>query len=400
MGKDILIIAHFCSDFDGNGNNRFNYLADLFSNNGYDVELITTDFSHTMKNRRIKNELILPYKVTMLHEPGYKKNISLQRAYSHFILGINLEKYLKKRKKPDVIYCAVPSLDVARKAAKHAKKHNIRFMIDIQDLWPEAFEMVFHFPVISKLIFCPMRLQANYIYRQADEIIAVSQTYVDTALRVNNKCKTGYSIFLGTELDYFDRLVKKYKVIGKPKTDIWVAYIGTLGHSYDLTCVIDAFKIIKNKGAKNVKFIVMGDGPLKTKFEDYSKELGVNIEFTGRLDYGKMVGLLVNCDIAVNPISHGAAQSIINKHADYAAAGLPVINTQESFEYRDLVNQYTMGLNCENNNAMKLAEDILYLSKEEQIRNVMGQNSRRLAEDKFDRKKSYKKILELLEDII
>ena len=43
-----------------------------------------------------------------------------------------------------------------------------------------------------------------------------------------------------------------------------------------------------------------------------------------------MVGMLGVCDIAVNSISKGAAQSIINKHGDYAAAGLPVVNTQES----------------------------------------------------------------------
>ena len=31
MKKDVLIIAHFCSDFDGKGNNRFNYLSELFA---------------------------------------------------------------------------------------------------------------------------------------------------------------------------------------------------------------------------------------------------------------------------------------------------------------------------------------------------------------------------------
>ncbi len=36
----------------------------------------------------------------------------------------------------------MPSLDVAKVAAKYAKENNIRFIIDIQDLWPEAFRMV------------------------------------------------------------------------------------------------------------------------------------------------------------------------------------------------------------------------------------------------------------------
>lgn len=40
-----------------------------------------------------------------------------------------------------------------------------------------------------------------------------------------------------------------------------------------------------------------------------------------------MITYLANADIAVNPISKGLAQSIINKHSDYVASGLPVVST-------------------------------------------------------------------------
>lgn len=73
-----------------------------------------------------------------------------------------------------------------------------------------------------------------------------------------------------------------------------------------------------------------------------------------------MCGILKSCDIAVNPIMHGAAQSIINKHADYAASGIPVLNTQESKEYRKLVDEYKMGFNCDSNDANDLAKKFNY----------------------------------------
>lgn len=38
---------------------------------------------------------------------------------------------------------------------------------------------------------------------------------------------------------------------------------------------------------QNIKFIVMGDGPLKSEFEDYAREKNVNAEFLGRLEYEK-----------------------------------------------------------------------------------------------------------------
>lgn len=158
MREDILLIAHFCSDFDGKGNNRFNYLADFFAYNGFGVELVTSDFSH---NKKLKREKAvsedLNYKVTFIEEPIYKKNVSVKRFYSHHVMAKNLKKYLELRKKPSVIYCAVPSLDIAVTAAKYAKENNIKFIIDVQDLWPEGFQMVFNVPIVSDIFFLPLK---------------------------------------------------------------------------------------------------------------------------------------------------------------------------------------------------------------------------------------------------
>lgn len=398
MKKDVLLIAHFCSDFDGKGNNRFNYLAELFANNNFHVELVTSDFSHNEKMKREKTlSEGLNYKVTLIEEPIYKKNVSLKRFYSHFVMSKNLKKYLIARKKPSIIYCSVPSLDVAYVAAKYAKENNVKFIIDVQDLWPEGFKMVFNTPILSEILFNPMKRNSNFIYKSADEIVAVSETYLNRVMDVNYKVQEGKVVFLGTDLLDFDEAFINHRYQHKPKNEIWIAYLGTLGHSYDLTSVFDALEILKFKGYDNLRFIIMGDGPLKEKFEEYAIAKRINALFTGRLPYDEMVGMLGACDIAVNPISRGAAQSIINKHADYAAAGLPVVNTQECLEYRDLVESYNMGLNCNNNDSSDLADKLLILLKDNELRECMGKNSRRLAEEKFDRKRTYPSLIKLLE---
>ena len=393
--KDILIVAHFTQVPGEQGNGRFWYIADILADKGHNIEIVTTQFSHrTKKHRSLTGEQgnQLKYKLTMLNESGYKKNVSLKRFYSHYTFGRNLKRYLSNRNKPDMIYCAVPSLDAAYVAAQFANDNNIKFVIDIQDLWPEAFKMVFNKPIISDLAFSPMNKKANYIYNSADNIIAVSETYVNRALAANQNLKKGISVFLGTDLSYFDTFAKENKV-NKPLEEIWLAYIGTLGHSYDLNTVIDALSILKDKGINNIKFIVMGDGPLKVKFQDYAKAKKVYAEFTGRLNYEKMVGILGSCDLAVNPIRSNSAGSIINKVGDYAAAGLPVINTQECQEYQDLISSYDAGINCENGNPVDLAENLLSLYSDSKLRKKMGENNRKLAEDKFDRNKTYPNLI-------
>jgi len=329
---DIVIVAQYLRDlesFDGN-NSRFIYIAKMLAkSNKNNIEIITSDFSHARKTNFNKIDKIDGIKFTVCHETGYERNVSLKRFISHKELAINIKKYLKDRKKPDVIYLAVPSLSVGKICTKFCDKNDIKLIIDIQDLWPEAFKMVFNIPIISNLIFFPMKKQADYIYSRADEIVAVSETYCNRALKVNKKTKKGLSVFLGTDLKYFDECKKNNKIEFDDDV-IRIAYIGTLGHSYNIKFVIDAISILNKKGINNIKFIVMGDGPLKQEFEEYAKERNINCEFTGKLKYENMIGLLCSCDIAVNPIKAKSAGSIINKVGDYAAAGLPVINSQES----------------------------------------------------------------------
>ena len=151
--------------------------------------------------------------------------------------------------------------------------------------------------------------------------------------------------------------------------------------------MIDALGIVNDE---RLKLIVMGDGPKMDLFREHADNKKINSLFLGRLPYDQMCSVLAACDITVNPITHMAAQSIINKHADYASSGLPVVSTQESSEYRRLVDEYQMGFNCNNEDPEDLADKITTLLNNEDLRKRMGKNARRCAEEKFDRKHTYR----------
>ena len=203
---------------------------------------------------------------------------------------------------------------------------------------------------------------------------------------------------MGTKLDDFDENANATPILKKPENEIWLGYCGSLAASYNIPLVIDALKIISDRGLTPPKFIVMGGGARKDEFENYAKSKDVDVCFVGKLPYADMCSLVSECDIVVNPIVKGSAASIINKHADYASSGLPVLNTQESVEYRNLVDEYEMGFNCKNEDPMDLADKLAILLADEQLRKKMGANARKCAEEKFDRKNTYKKIYEIIED--
>ena len=397
---DVLIVAEYLDNVQDprTYNSRFLTVADLLIEAGHKVRIVTTDFIHSTKRHVSGVTTYGDCELTALHEPGYTKNVSLKRFYSHWVLSQNLKKWLKTIERPDVIYCAVPSLDFSYQAAKYAKQNGIKFVLDIQDLWPEAFGMVLCIPVLTNIAFSPLRWKANTIYRSADRIVAVSQTYVDRALKVHKSIKEGTVVFLGTNLERFDNCKSTPTAIEKRTDEIRLGYVGTLGHSYDLKTVMDGIELLQDKPYyKRIRFVVAGDGPLRDYFEEYALSKNLSVAFTGMLPYPQMVSTLCTCDIAVNPIVKGAAASIINKHGDYAAAGIPVINSQESDEYRRLVETFDMGLNVECGNPYDMAEKIACLINDNELRGRLGHGARTCAETKFNRACTYSAIIEAIE---
>lgn len=393
--KDVLIISNYWHFKEEKSSSRYSSIAKMLSVD-YKVEVITSTFYHTQKKQRVKKnsvDLDEMYKITLVHESGYKKNVSIKRILSHKIFTKNVLNYLKSRQKPDLIYLFVPPLGLGSAISKFCKENNIKLVIDILDLWPEAFNMFIKNKYISDLMFFGFKQKANYIYKRADSIIAVSQTYLERALSINTLCNNKACVYIGTDLDVFD----KYKInTANNKESIKVVYIGMLGSSYDLKCAIDAIGILEQKGVNGLDLIVMGDGPKRKEFEDYAFSKNINYNFTGRLSYQEMIPKLCECDIALNIISKGAVQSIINKHSDYLAAGLPIVNNQEVAEFGELLTKYNCGLNCENSNAFELANAIEILIKDQNLSKMMGENSRKVAEKLFDRQTSYRTILEVV----
>lgn len=399
--KRVVIIDHFSKAPDEPGNNRFIYLAEMLCASGYDVEVITTTFAHIRKQQRQttgKQYDGLAYKFTMLPEPGYPRNVCLKRFYSHYVFGKNLSRYLETMERPDAVLAAVPSLDVGTAAGNYCRRKGIPFIVDIQDLWPEAFKLVLKLPVISDIAFSPMTMQANHFYGQADRVIAVSETYKRRGLKNNRKDSTGLCVYLGTDLDRFDENSSSIAV-KKPADEIWIAYVGTLGHSYNIEIIFDALNRLPDETGRRAVFHVFGDGPYLERFQEYAKKCKVSSVFHGRMDYPSMTAYLCKSDIAVNPIVKGAAQSIINKHADYAAAGLPVVNTQECEEYRNLISEYQCGINCGVESVDEVAKALQVLIENPEKRRQMGANSRRMAEEKFDRKNTYQQIVQRIDEL-
>lgn len=392
----VMILTNYVGA-DSLGNNRFKDLAGRLANRGVKVELVTSDFSHAKLEKRTDFGKV-DYDIVLVGEPGYKRNVSMTRLVSQYVFARRVGRYLEaKVQVPDLIICAVPPPELGRVGARYAQRAGVPFVVDIQDLWPEAFGLVLRRPKLINILFRRMRKSSLMAYRAADLIVGVSKTYVDSALRYIDIPKNSKVVHLGTNAKAFDeaRSLGDLGATSQSKLPKLV-YVGTLSHSYDLQLVMDALVVLRQRAPSysELELMVLGDGPMRAIFENHAKTHDLNVTFHGRLAHADMVLEMCKCEIAVNPISMGSTGSVINKVSDYAAAGLAVVNTQESPEYRILLDQYKAGINCNPGDVYSVADAIECLVEDAATRLSMGVNNRKMADELFDRDASYESLVD------
>ncbi len=386
------------------GYSRFRYIGDFLSDAGYQVDLITTTFQHWEKAQRDVEAISkeeYKFRLKFIYEPGYKKNIDLRRIASHRIAAKNLKKLLEKEGDYDLIYCEIPPNDVALAAAQYAHDKGIPFVPDVNDLWPEAMRMVVDIPVVSDILFYPLKRDAEKVYSLVSGIIGTSDEYRDRPLKNQKLDVPRKTVYVGNEIAEFDKGVSRYgPEILKKEGEFWVTYAGTIGTSYDIRTMVLAGKELMDRKLDNIKIKILGNGPLKEELEKLAQDQGCrNVEFLGYVSYPEMAAWLAKSDILVNSFVKKAPQSIVTKIGDYLAAGKPMINTCMSPEFRMKVEKDGFGINILPEDPRILADAVTDLYKDPEGRNRMGKRAREIAMEQFDRPQSYKKITELIEEL-
>ena len=385
------------------GATRYVYLATLLHEHGYDVDFITSGFQHWEKRQRDVEHFDAgtdAYTIRFIEEPFYPKNMCPQRIWAHHVVAKRVSEYFDEHHDYDLIYCQIPPNDVAREIGKAAHKFNIPFVVDVNDLWPEAFRVAFDVPFLSDVLFAPFYRQARAVYQMADAVVGTSDEYRERGLRDARAGIPSETVYVGNQLCEFDAGIAAHaSKIDKPAGDIWVSYAGTLSACYDLETLVKAMALVQ-KTHPEAKLQILGDGSERDNLKAAAHSSGAEVVFHGYLPYSQMAAWLSKSDITINSLVEKAAQSIVTKIGDYLAAGKPMVNTSCSKEFRAKVEADGFGVNVKPGDAEGMAEVLVNLIEDPQRRSRMGERARAIAEEQFDRPHSYLKTVRLIEELI
>lgn len=387
------------------GLGRMYWLASVFARAGYEIELITSNFQHWEKRFRTEEEMArarreAPFDIAFVKQLGYTKNIQLRRVASYRVMARNIKKHLEAHTY-DLVYCLIPDNHIAAMAGRYASQRGVPYIVDVEDLWPEAMRMVLDIPVVSDLLFSGFAADARRAYRLASGVVGSSDRYRDEPLLYGVEPPLRETVYVGNDLAAFDAGAAENAVaIQKPEGEFWVTYAGTLGTSYDIPTLIRAADVLRRRGEEDIRVMLLGDGPQRASFEALAAELTGRVSFPGYMPYPVMAAYLRASDIVVNSLVRRASQGIVSKIGDYLASGKPLINTGLDEEFRAKTEADGFGVNVPPEEPEALAGAIAALKNDPALCGSMGENGRRVAEEQFDRALSYRRIVAMADRLL
>lgn len=285
---------------------RYWLLSEAFAAAGDEVVYWTSDFNHGTKASR----RLAPYDSSValrtVPTPAYRANVSLKRVYSHLVYARRLKQAIATASKPDLIVSAVPTLGAASALLDFARACGARFVVDVQDAWPETFGRL----GLPKALLLPLYREAKRLYRAADRVIGVSERYRAIVGRKDYRV-------------YPHGILSSSSPSATPSTTS-LLYLGNLGAGYDLSTVLKALV-----AEPSLTLEIAGRGPREAALrrEVDSLGLGGRVRFHGYLSADALGELAKRSAVGVIPMRDDSWVGLPYKLGDYLAAGLPVLSS-------------------------------------------------------------------------
>lgn len=221
------------------------------------------------------------------------------------------------------------------------------------------------------------------IIRRADIITTISNYLKKYAQLFNPKGKI-LIIPNGVEVKKFKNAKvdeNLYNILEIKKEDRVIIHTGRLVKKNGLIDLIEAIPIIK-KELSQIKLLIIGQGTLLNKLKIKVSNLGLDdsILFLGEINYRELPRYLKIADVFVRPsLSEGLGNSFL----EAMAAGVPIVGTPVG-GIIDFLTDGQTGLFCQPKNPPSIAEAVLKILTDQQLKEKIRIEAQALVEEKYN----------------
>jgi glycosyltransferase involved in cell wall biosynthesis len=258
-------------------------------------------------------------------DPGF----NLKRLLSWFVFEYNIFRFRKKIRafKPDIVIVSSLSILTFLTGIFLKKWLRIPLVVEVRDIHPlTIIEVGKKSPYNPAILF--LKFVEKLGYKNADLIVSPLPNANEHIRTVIKKDFRFFWLPQGVDLKYYEQPKKMlpFEIIERKPGDFIIGYAGTLGKANALDVIFEAAGVIQHTHP-NIKFLFVGDGPLKDNFREKYKNLG-NIYFVPAVSKIDLQQVFEKVDLVINtwldiPIYRFGINP--NKWIDYMYAAKPIL---------------------------------------------------------------------------
>jgi colanic acid biosynthesis glycosyl transferase WcaI len=316
--------------------------------------------------------------------------------YSSFCLSAAATGLFTER--PEVVIASSPQLLVGLSGWWLARCKRARFIFEVRDLWPESLVAV-GVGSTDSLVYRILARIAGFLYRNSDHVVVVTPAFKEYLVQQWQVAPEKISVVEnGVETDLFSpRPESGLRSEMGADAKFVVSYIGTMGNAHGLETLIEAAKQLQNS-APDVLFLLVGEGAEREQLVSQVRARGLtNLRFVDQQSREKIPAYICASDVCLVLLKKNEIFKTVipSKMLEFMSCARPVILGVEG-QARQILEEARAGISIEPGNASELAQAVLHLAGDEQLRETLGRNGRRYVLKRVSRRQTATAYLDVL----
>ena len=275
-----------------------------------------------------------------------------------------------------------------------------KFVFEVRDLWPELPKAL---GMKNPFLIGGMSVLEWLSYHFADACIGLSPGICEGIKRRSQKGKRIAMIPNGCDLNLFTPECRGALELPGITSDKKVAiFTGAHGIANGLDAILDAARVLKDKGRDDIILAFIGDGKMKPHLvERTEKEELDNCRFYDPIPKKQLNKVVASADVGLMVLANVPAfyyGTSPNKFFDYISSGLPVLNNYPGW-LADMITENKLGIVVKPDDPEDFANGLINLLDDESKRKQYGLNARQFAEHNFSRELLAEQFVDFLETV-
>jgi len=380
----------------------FSDLAEGLQKRGFYVTVVTTvpqRYVAESKGNYPKEEELNGVKIYRLPAIPLPKHVPLLRGFEHFFIAF--QYWLRGRNLPkhDAVIVYSPPLPLAITGIKLAKSWHGISIINVQDLYPQtAIDLGL---LKNRTLIALARWMEKWVYQHADFITVHSEGNWKYVVERGASKKKVNVVFNWIDLEKYKPgpLYNSFRRAYGLEDAFIVSYAGVMGFAQGVVDILRAAALLE-KEIENFALVLVGSGVELSKLEKLSQELGLRyVRFLPHLPEEEYIELLQASDVCLVTLSRNLRTPVVpGKLQCIMAVGRPVVcSIPQTSDAKRIVEKSRAGIWVDAGDYNALAEAILKLYSNADLREEMGRQGRLYAEAHFDKEQCIDQYVQLLE---